>query len=457
MNEKPELQLEPVEGELQPVGKMPMYTAEQMNALAVIASVSKVEVLANTEETAQGIERMKASYLPIIEAAKADLANAKIKADFERAKEYRLAIRSERLGFTDVIDSELSARKLIIDSAKKGKEKVEDAFKSLEDELLAAEKPVDERFKAAAAAKKALADAIAKLKAHTINPLLSAAKIETAIDDFTLAFGDTDYTDSQDTAEEIFESKVTEFEVILSAAVVREENERKIKEQQAQQEQRANIAVMFPIAEISGYANGYALDIKNRIDWISFVSMDSFDLVLSEAEAAKKSCLSVLNVFLDQAVAREQEAADKADSERLQREKQYQDDWDLAVVDDIEWCKIKSSEPIEIRGCECCPHLVGDIFERDCDYPNCSPDLKEETAVITIINDDTAFIEDVAKIIGEPVNECVEVASEPIADDCVLIPVKYLKALVDAVRQAYDYEGVNEEVLNALMFAKSLI
>jgi len=121
MNEKPELQLEPVEGELQPVGKIPTVTAEQVNVLAVIESVSKVDVLANVNETAQGIDRMKASYLPIIEKAKAEIANSKIKADFERSKEHRLAIRSERLGFTDVIDAELSARKLIIDSAKKGK------------------------------------------------------------------------------------------------------------------------------------------------------------------------------------------------------------------------------------------------------------------------------------------------------------------------------------------------
>ena len=207
-NKKPELSLAPVDGEVMPVGKIPTLTVERVNVISVIQSVSKVEVLANVEETAAGIFKMKTSYLPIVKLAKSEIANAKTKADFDRAKEYRLSIRDERLGFTKTIDAELAGRKLVIANAVEGKKLVESAFKSIETELNDAEKPVDEMLKAAAAAKKALSDAIAKLKSHTINPLLPAAEIETAIDDFRLSFCDTDYADSQDAAEAIFDSKI---------------------------------------------------------------------------------------------------------------------------------------------------------------------------------------------------------------------------------------------------------
>jgi hypothetical protein len=318
-NNKPELQLEPIAGELQPVGKMPTLTAEQVTALAVIQSVSKIDVLANAEETAKGIERMKASYLPIVELAKTEIANSKTKADFERSKECRLAIRTERLGFTKTIDAELDARKLVIKSANKGKELVEAAFNSLETELNEAEKPVDEKFKAAAAAKKALADAIAKLNNHVINPLLPSAEIETAIDDFVMLFGDSDYQESQTDAEAIFSIKKSQFDMVLAAAVVREENERKVKEQEKQAEQRDQIKVMFPIEKVLSFVNRSSADIKAESEWLSSgVNMKAFDLVIDDAETAKKSCLSMLNAFLPMAVAREaKEAADKAELNRV--------------------------------------------------------------------------------------------------------------------------------------------
>lgn len=318
MNEKTELSLEPQEGEFLPAGKMPTLTEVEVNALAVIETISKVEVLANTAETVKGVEALKASYLPIVEKAKKEIANVKSKADFDRAKEYRLSIRNERIGFTKTIDAELSARKLVIKSADEGKKLVEAAFKSLEAELDAEESPVDERLKVAAAAKKALADALAKLKNHTINPLLPAADIEKGIEFFRLSFCDSDYQESQDAADAIFESKMVEFEAILAAAVTREENEEKVRTEQARNYQRSNIAISFPIAEISGYATRSASDIQSRINWIAKVDMAAFELVLDEAESAKQSCLNMLNAFLPMAVAREaKEAADKAEAERV--------------------------------------------------------------------------------------------------------------------------------------------
>jgi hypothetical protein len=462
---KQELKLAPVEGELLPVGKMPTVTAEQVNALAVIKDISKVEVLANAEETAAGIVKMKASYLPIIKKANQDLSKVVMQADFKRAQECRLSIRTERLDFTKVIDAELAKRKLFIKSADEGKKLVESAFKSLEEELDAAEKPVDERLKAAAAAKKALADAIAKLKAHTINPLLPAAEIEAAIDDFSLAFGDSDYGDSQDAAEAIFETKRAEFRVVFDAAVTREENERKIKEQEKQAQQRANINVTFPIAEISCYAARSSADIQSRIDLTAKVDMSAFELVLSEAETAKQSCLNMLAAFLPMAVMREaKEAADKAESERLEREnqarfadeimkeaaeKQYQDDWDLAIQEQID-------------------RLAWEDKNID--------SVITESAIIAIINDDAGVAEDVAKIIGESCVECVcdkgdcsathhvvldviEVASDIMTDDVVMIPVKHLQALIYAAEQAAEHCGLDEDndTIAAIEVAKSLI
>lgn len=467
MNEKPELQLEPVEGELQPIGKMPTLTPEQVNVIAVIQSVSKVEVLANTEETMAGIVNMKSSYLPIIKKAKAEIANAKTKADFDRSKEYRLAIRAERLNFTKSINAELAARKLIIDTAKKGKEKVEEAFESLETELNEAEKPVDEKLKAAAAAKKALADALAKLKNHTINPLIGSDVIEAAIDDFRLAFGNSDYQESQDAADEIFESKMAEFETILAAAVVREENERKIKKQEEQSRQRANISVSFPIDSISCYGGFASVDIQARIDLINKVDMSQFDLVLPEAETAKQSCLNMLNAFLPMTQEREaKEAAAKAEAERLEREKQaeldaksarkaaekqYHDDWDLAI---LQYATFRANK-------------AGELIDK----------AEQEAAIISVINDDAGVAEDLVKIMGEPcfqqshpldnseqghellVGAPFEITGVVIRPLTVMIPVDHLRALIFAAEQAIEYPELNsnEPTRTAIEFAKSLI
>ena len=494
MSNKTELSLEPVGGELLPTGKMPTLTPAQVNVLAVIQSVSKVEVLANIKETVAGIERMKASYLPIVELAKTEIANVKTKADLERAKEPRLAIREERLGFTNVVDAELAARKLIYDSAKKGKVKVEDAFKLLEEELGAVEKPVDERLKAAAAAKKALTDAVANLKAHTINPLLSVAKIEIAIDDFRFLFGDADYQESQSVAESIFESKITEFDSVLAAAVEREENVRKIRAQEEQALQRANINVKFPLTELSGFSGLSSAYIQVRIDLLKEVDMSAFDLVLSEAEIAKNSCLNMLNAFLPMAVAREaKEAADKVEAERVESEKQaeidakaayeaaekqYQSDWDLAIIDDTERDNELAQELNELTD----SFVTGD---------NVDSKHFVESAVIAIINDDAVVAEDIAKIIGEPCFEqsnpelsepalnggngepsqddyesweagqdleVVEVFETKPSEPTVNIPVRHLQALFYAAKQAAKHCDLDDDdTIAAIEFAESLI
>ena len=400
MSKKAELSLAPVEGEVMPVGKMQILTVETVNVLAVIKSVSNVEVLANTEETAKGVIELKASYLSVVEKAKAEFALVRTKAEFERAKECRLSIRTKRLNFTKEINNELAARKLIYDSAKKGKEKVEEAFEALEKELDAVEKPVDERLKSAAAKKKAVADAISKLKAHAINPLLSAAEIETAIDDFRLSFCDTDYQESQSVAETIFEAKVTEFEAILSAAVVREENEERVRIGRTKDKQLANINVTFPIVEISCYAARSSVDIQSRIDLTTKVDMTAFELVLAEADAQKQACLNMLAAFLPMAVAREaKEAADKAESERLEREKQ---------------AEINAKAAREVTDNETEVAFVG-VLENHCNQDGVIKPLsnevierinalkdKAESAIIELINDDAGVAEDVAKIIGEP-------------------------------------------------------
>ena len=487
---KQELELAPVEGELLPVGKMLIVTAEQVNALAVIKNISKVEVLANAEETAAGIVKMKASYLPIIKKANQDLSEVVTQADFKRAQECRLSIRTERLSFTKTIDAELAERKLFIENAVEGKKLVESAFKSLETELDAAEKPVDERLKAAAAAKKALADAIAKLKSHIINPLLPAADIEAAIEIFRWRFCESDYQESQEIAEAIFESKMTEFEEILAAAVVREDNERKIKEQEKQAQQRANIAVSFPIDSISCYGGFTSVDIQVRIDLLKEVDMTAFELVLTEAETAKQSCLNVLAAFLPMAVAREQEEARKekqAAKERAEREafeakvkaeadaKQAAIDVENARLAQIESDRIAAEQAEIARQQAEIQHQQDAIEER----------LKaQESAVIAIINDDVSVAKDVVKIISESCVECVnndfdvcnngdcsgshytgldviEVVSEPVVDDWISIPVKHLKALIQAASNGlafYDYDEDEANLIeDAISFAESLI
>ena len=530
-NEKPEYTLVPQDGELQPVGKMPTLTAEQVSVLVVIQSVSKVEVLANVEETAAGIIKMKTSYLPIVEKAKHDLSAVKTKADLDRVKRPRLDIAKERGDFVDGVNAELSVRRELIKNAVKGRDAVEEAFKSIESEIYAIEKPIEDAFKAEAARKKALADAIAKLKSHAINPLLSAADIENAIDDFRLSFGDTDYADSQDAAEAIFESKITEFETILLAAVVREENERKVKEQEMQSQQRANISESFPLADISGYGhNGTSEEIKAATALIKEVDMTAFELVLTEAEIAKQSCLNMLGAFLSIAQAREakeaadkaelkrvaeikarikmiadrpndfigqespvilsglntlkamvngdfaefkseaeltlkdaierltiilngtlkKEAADKAESERLEREKQYQNDWDLAILQYATWCENKKL----IKE-------TADKMARDVDL-----DIATESAIIELINDDAGVDFDFSEWFNgvhfddaEP----IEVLSEVNEDDCVAIPVKHLKSLIRLANYAISHYGAgNTNVfgnndLSAIAFAKSLI
>jgi len=75
--------------------------------------------------------------------------------------------------------------------------------------------------------------------------------------------------------------------------------------------------------------------------------------------------------------------------------------------------------------------------------------------------DDVVFSGDVAKIIGESAAEninnnieVIEVANEPVVDDCVLIPVKHLKALVLAAQQALNQfgEDYNDDVSNAVEY-----
>ena len=464
-NEKTEYTLVPQDGELQPVGKIPTVTPEQVNVLAVIQSVSKVEVLANVEETAAGIVQMKASYLPIVEKATRGLSAVKTKADLDRVKRTRLDIAKERIDFVDVINTELSVRRELIKNAVKGRDTVEETFKSIESEIYAIEKPIEDAFKAAAAAKKAVADAIAKLKSHAINQLLPAADIETAIDDFRLSFGDTDYQESQSVAESIFEAKITEFDVILAAAQVREENEERVRIGMAKDQQRANINVTFPIVDISYYAARSSVDIQSRIDLMINVDMTAFDLVLTEAEIAKQSCLNMLNAFLSIAVAREvKEAADKAVSERLEREKQaeidakaakeaaekqYQDDWGLAIFQYANWIAIKANER----------SLALDA-ESECELIR--NDVETESAIIAIINNDAEFVEDVAKIINgvhfddaEP----IEVSNEVNEDDCVLIPVRYLISLLYAAEEAAEHCGLDEDddLIAAIEFVNSLL
>ena len=464
-NEKIELSLEPVDGELLPIGKIPTVTTGQVNVLTVIKSVSKVEVLANTKETAAGIVQMKASYLPIVEKATRGLSAVKTKADLDRVKRTRLDIAKERIDFVDVINTELSVRRELIKNAVKGRDTVEETFKSIESEIYAIEKPIEDAFKAAAAAKKAVADAIAKLKSHAINQLLPAADIETAIDDFRLSFGDTDYQESQSVAESIFEAKITEFDVILAAAQVREENEERVRIGMAKDQQRANINVTFPIVDISYYAARSSVDIQSRIDLMINVDMTAFDLVLTEAEIAKQSCLNMLNAFLSIAVAREvKEAADKAVSERLEREKQaeidakaakeaaekqYQDDWGLAIFQYANWIAIKANER----------SLALDA-ESECELIR--NDVETESAIIAIINNDAEFVEDVAKIINgvhfddaEP----IEVSNEVNEDDCVLIPVRYLISLLYAAEQAAEHCGLDEDdgLIAAIEFVNSLL
>ena len=465
MSNKTELSLEPVEGELLPTGKIPTVTPEQVNVLAVIQSVSKVEVLANAEETAAGIERMKVSYLPIIKKAKAEISSVKTKADFERSKKHRFAIRDERQGFVDTIDNELAARKLVVTNATEGKKLVEAAFKLLESELDAVEKPVDERLKAAAAAKKALADAIAKLKNHAINPLLSAVGIETAIDDFSIAFGDFDYQESQEAAEKIFEAKMNEFKIAFQAAVVREENERKVKKQEEEARQRKNIASKFDIAAISAMGSLSSEFIDEKIVAMKCVDMSAFELVAGEAETAKQACLGMLNAFLTMAVSREaKEAADKAEAERVKAAKlaveqiadipnacigkksgiilevlngmtndgigpvwhnnypDFKNEAELALKDAIarltvildgtlkkEYQDDWDSAIAENNAIDLVRALISKKQAEIDAESILEPENKSsiESAVIAIINDDAGVAEDVAKIIGEPSqNDC---------------------------------------------------
>ena len=426
MNEKPELSPEPVEGEVMPVGKIPTVTVSENKALIVLAKAKKIDVLASDDAVVGMVSELKSFFAGDIEGVKKAVATITTKAGLTKEDEKRLVVYRIRQGFKADTDAFLSGQKALLKSAADGKKKIETALSDIEDgfsEILAGKKA---ELEAEASRKKALADSMAKLKSHVINALLPSADIEAAIDDFSLAFGNSDYQESQDAAEAVFESKMAEFETILAAAVAREENERKIKEQEEQARQRANITVTFPIVEISGNSVRSSVDIQSRIEWTDKVDMSAFNLVLSEAENAKQSCLSMLNVFLTAAVARE--AA----------EKQYQDDWDAAIQES-------------------------------------NDRLAWESEIV-----DTAVAEDIAAIITEPCLERLDSEAEPCNDgvcvggleltevssvvnddDCVLIPVRHLKALIDATSNGlafYDYDDGEVSLIDdAIAFAKSLI
>ena len=531
MNEeiqKPELQLEPLAGELQPVGKMPTLTGSEVKAIAILLKVGTVETLANQSDVNQRIDELKIAYSQDIEKTKSCIGDVKTMAEFKRADSLRLSIREKRLEFSKTADTALKQNKSLVDNAKIGKVAVEDFLKSIESDLESALSDKESELKAESARKKALADALEKLKSHTINPLLPTADIETAIDDFRLSFGDTDYQESQSIAESIFESKITEFESIMAAAVVREQNEAAVKLENARNQQRSNIGITFPIAEISDYAARSAADIQARIDRTAKVDMTSFELVLLEADAQKHACFNMLAAFLPMAVAREaKEAADKAETNRVSAiksmikniadrpsdfigqkssvilqclnglkqgievvwngdfaefkneaeltladaierltvilngtlkkeatEKQYQDDWDLAIEEGNER-KLEDREEFRMQG--------GDM----------------ESAATTIINDDVIVPEDVAEIINDdavgfidsteiPENKLAEwhemleddVVSDPLEALEVVIPVKHLRYLIYAadvgVKQGIGLRN-DKEVANAIEFAKSLL
>jgi len=321
-NKKPELQLEPVEGEVMPVGKMPVITESENKALIVLSKAKKIDVLANDDVVVGMVNELKSFFAGDIEDAKKAVATITTKAALSKEDEKRLIVYRMRQGFKTNTDAFLSGQKALLKSAAEGKKKIEGALSEIEDDFSKVLADKKTELEAEADRKKAIADALTKLKNYVINPLVGSDVIEAAIDDFRLAFGDSDYQESQDAADVIFEAKMAEFEAIMAAAVVREENERKVKEQEEQARQRANINVTFPLAEISGYGSRSAADIQARIDWTVKIDMSGFELVAGEAETAKQSCLKMLNTFLPMAVAREEkEAADKAEAERIKAAK----------------------------------------------------------------------------------------------------------------------------------------
>jgi len=137
-----------------------------------------------------------------------------------------------------------------------------------------------------------------------------------------------------------------------------------------------------------------------------------------------------------------------AKAAREAAEKQYHDDWDEAILDDKEWEVVKQSEL--------------NLFERECHIAlgSKAPLLDEkatESAVIAVIKDDAGVAEDMAKIIGEPCFQVVDVVSEPINDDVVMIPVKHLKNLLYIVEEFAGNCDLDAESSESIKFCQSLI
>jgi len=494
-----------------------------------------IDVLSNEQQLALVLSNVSQYLASEVSFVKARISEVQKQADLERLDAVRKSIAKWRVDSGKNYAAMKKANKDLIAKADEGFELVVSAQKSAESEIEQVLADKKQEFEQEKLRKKALADAMAKLNTHTIDPLLPSADIETAIDDFVIAFGDFDYQESQDNAEAVFQIKKSQFDVILAAAITREENERKIKQQEEQARQRANINVTFPIAEISGYAARSSADIQARIDWTVKVDMSAFELVANEAETTKQSCLNMLAAFLPMAVTQEaKEAADKAELKRVTEIKAaiallaYEDYGDLAGQDssfilqllqdaknggiNLYWkgdfAEFKNEAELTLKDTvERLTIILDGTLKKEADdaaskvqehldsipvyqstdveqSQSAMPDedfngliasVKEagqiqrgeiEAAAITIFGDDADFVSDVAKIIGEPAavfidNEpkVVEVVSEPVADDCVLIPVKHLRALILSAEQALKQfgEDYNDDVSNALEFAKSLI
>jgi hypothetical protein len=377
---------------------MTLLERDDLQESKKIESISKelvIDALSDKQKLALVLSNVNQYLASEVSFVKSRIDDVEKAADLERLDAVRKAIAKWRVDSGKNYTAMKKANKDLIAKADDGFELVVLAQKNAESEIEQALAAKKQEFEQERLRKKALADAIAKLRTHTINPLLSAADIEAAIDDFRLAFGDSNYQESQGAAEAIFESKAADFEIILAAAVAREENEAAVRLEQARSQQRANIGVTFPIAEISGYAARSASDIQSRIDWTAKVDMSVFELVAGEAETTKQSCLNMLAAFLPMAVAREaKEEADKAEAERIERERQAE--IDAEVANNIASCSLAEDVDCSVdnRGCTGCD------------------DVATKSTVIAIINDDAGFVADVAKIIGEP---CFE-QSNPVAN-----------------------------------------
>ena len=480
-----ELSLEPQDGELQPVGKMPTITESESKALSVLSEAKKITVLANNEIVVSMISKLKSFFASDVEGAKKAVATITTKTEFSKEDEKRLVVYRMRKKFKDDTDADLAFQKGLLKSAADGKKKIESALSEIEDDFSKVFADKKAEIEMEVAHKKALADALTKLKTHSINPLLPAADIETAMDDFSLAFGDSDYGDSQGAAETIFESKMAGFEMILSAAVVREENARKIKEQEEQSRQRENISIAFPISELSGFSVLSPAYIKTRIDLLNEVDMGAFELVLPEADAQKQACLNMLAAFFPMALAREQEETRKAEIEAKERADREAFEADIKAKADAKQAEI-DAENARLAQIECDRIAAeqAEIARQQVEIKRQQDEIEEqrkaqEAPVIAIINVD----DDVAKIVDEPcfkqsipelskpvlnggngepiqvilIDEMVQAFEIAPVEPSVTIPVKHLQSLLFAAEQAAEHCELDDDLIEAIEFAKSLI